>query len=95
METWTSRELPVLRALVEKFEDTDTDGVRVEMLPEATSLNWADVEKALRALDTADPPYLEGVRVSGPSYPIVITKVTERARRAVGQWPASDHAADA
>ncbi len=95
METWTTRELPVLRALVEKFEDVETDGVPIEALPAATGLDDIDVQRALWSLHTADPPYLLGTGVAELPYPIVITEVTERARRAVGQWPASDVAADA
>ena len=95
METWTTRELPVLRALVEKFDEIETEIVRIETLPAATGLDEIDVKRALRSLDTAAPPYLTGTKVEGLSYPIIITNVTERARRAVGQWPASDLAADA
>jgi hypothetical protein len=95
METWTTRELPVLRALVEKFDDVETNIVRIETLPAATKLDDIDVKRALRSLITADPPYVIGNGIDQLSYPIIITNVTERARRAVGQWPASDLAADA
>jgi hypothetical protein len=95
METWTTRELPVLRALVDKFDDIETGSVRIETLPAATGLAEIDVHRALRSLDTADPPYMSGTRISELPYPIIISNVTERARRAVGQWPASDLAADA
>ena len=84
MDTWTARELVVLRALVEKFEDVETFSVGIETLLAATGLDESDVRRALRSLYTANPPYLEGVKAQLP-YPIIITKVTERARRAVGQ----------
>jgi hypothetical protein len=95
METWTTRELPVLRALVEQFDDIGTDVVRIETLPAATGLDEIDVKRALRSLDTADPPYIAGTKLEQLPYPVIISDVTERARRAVGQWPASDVAADA
>jgi hypothetical protein len=94
METWTTRELPVLRALVEKFEDPDTWMVRIEELPAATGLTISEIRQALRALDTAFPPYLTGSGAEELSYPLIISEVTERARRAVGHWPASDSAVD-
>jgi hypothetical protein len=89
METWTTRELPVLRALVKKFDDVETNIVRIETLPAATGLDEIDVKRAVRSLTTADPPYAIGNGIDQLSYPIIITNVTERARRAVGQWPAS------
>lgn len=95
METWTSRELPVLQALVAKFDDLETDAVRVEQLPELTGLVDTDVKLALRSLASARPPYVEGFVVAELPYFLVISGVTERARRAVGQWPTSDLAADA
>jgi hypothetical protein len=95
METWITRELPVLRTLVEKFDDVGTYMVRIETLPAATGLDETDVKKALRSLDTANPPYITGTTPAELSYPVIISGVTERARRAVGQWPASDLATDA
>lgn len=68
--------------------------MRIETLSAATGLEEIDVKRALRALDTADPPYLIGTKPDQFSYPVIITDVTERARRAVGQWLASDLAAD-
>ena len=58
---------------------------------------WAEPPERQRPsdVDSADPPYLTGFRVAELAYPIIITAVTERTRRAVGQWPASDSAADA
>jgi hypothetical protein len=98
VETWTSRELAVLGALVDKFENDDEShmtGVSVGALVVATGFAKADVEKALRTLDRASPPYMEGHHVNELPYPVTITAVTERALRAVGQWPASDDAAEA
>jgi hypothetical protein len=94
MEMWTTRELPVLRALVEQFDDPDTLQVRPEQLSQADGLTADDVNRALRALSEARPPYIEGVMPDQYSYPVIITGVTERARRATGLWPASDQAVD-
>jgi hypothetical protein len=93
-KTWTCRELPVLRTLVEKFDDPDTYDVRITALPDLTGLAETEVKQALRALFSAEPPYLEGKAFAETTYPVIISSVTERARRAVGQWPASDQGPD-
>lgn len=90
MDTWTTRELPVLRALVTSFEDVETSSVRIETLVATSGLDEKEVQRALRALSSAEPPYVIGQKPNQVSYPIVVTEVTERARRAVGQWPTSD-----
>jgi hypothetical protein len=78
MYTWTARELVVLRTLVEKFEDVATYHVRIESLPAATGLEKTEIQRALRSLNTADPPYLKDIAPSQLGYPIIITGVTER-----------------
>lgn len=93
-ETWTTRELPVLREIVRRFEDPECWQVRLGDLPAATGLDEVDVQRALRALDGEEPPYFAGTGVAELPYPLIITSVTGRARRAVGQWPASDSAVD-
>jgi hypothetical protein len=97
METWTTRDLPVLRALVSIFESGGRGGlgVRVHALAVAADMPETEVGNALRALNTASPPYFRGTSMSGLDHPAIITSITERALRAVGQWPASDNAADA
>lgn len=50
-----------------------------------------DVLTALRALGKAKPPLLEYPRPPDElAYPVIITDVTERARRMVGQWPTAE-----
>lgn len=96
METWTTRELPVLRALIDHFETPEiVPGPGIDDLAETTGLAEPDVKVALIALWEAAEPYIEGVEGAEARYPIAVTGVTERARRAVGQWPASDNAAEA
>lgn len=95
MDTWTTRELPVLRELVSHFEAAGPVGPpTADSVAAATGLATPDVEMALTALWEATDPYMKGIGASGMRYPARITGVTERARRAVGQWPASDDAAD-
>lgn len=94
-DTWTSRELPVLNAVVKAFEDRDRRQLRVAELTALCDLPESDVQAALRSLDSASPPYLEAPRPGwGATYPAIITGVTERARRAVGQWPTPESLVD-
>jgi hypothetical protein len=54
---------------------------------ELSGLPQEEVQAALRVLANASPPYITGTGASGLTYPLIISDVTERARRAVGQWP--------
>jgi hypothetical protein len=83
--------LPVLRAIVEFFDDPDQYQLRIPELTRLCGLPEQDVQRALRALDGASPPYLGATTTPAQlTYPIIITGVTERARRAVGQWPTAE-----
>jgi hypothetical protein len=95
METWTSRELPILRALVARLDDPDVRNASPEQLAAVTGLSPDAISRALTALAEAEPPYFTGAKSWGERYPNPIFRVTERGRRAAGQWPASDSAADA
>lgn len=86
--TWTERELPVLQAIVAAFDDPDRHAIRLDELVRLCGLPKRDVQLALRDLSQASPPFIEASAKSwGTTYPVLITGATERARRAVGQWP--------
>jgi hypothetical protein len=90
-DTWTSRDLPVLRAIVSAFNDPDRWQLRLAEVVSLCDLPERDVQTALRALGNARPPFLEYPPPPDElAYPIIITDVTERARRLVGQWPTAD-----
>ena len=91
-DTWTTRELPVLQAIVAAFEDPDQLGLRIWDVIKLCGLPERDVQLALRALWEASPPFIEAARPPEEmTYPIHIFGVTERARRAVGQWPTPEN----
>lgn len=91
-DTWTNRELPVLQVIVAAFEDPDRLGLRVWDLIKLCGLPEGDVQLALRALWEASPPFIEAARPPEEmTYPVHIIGVTERARRAVGQWPTPEN----
>ena len=56
-ETWTSRDLPVLTAIVEVFERTGRV-MRPNEIVEQSGLDADQVETALRALEGEDPPFI-------------------------------------
>jgi hypothetical protein len=94
-DTWTAYELPVLTYLVERFESADTHDVQVAEIAQALNLTPVEVGRSLRKLADAAPPY---VKVYAPAAelrdPDTVYDVTERARRAVGQWPTPESVAD-
>jgi len=86
-DTWARRDLPVLDAIVSVFDKPDRYQMRMPEVVELCRLPEGEVQAALRVLANATPPYISGTGVSGLTYPVIISDVTERARRAVGQWP--------
>jgi hypothetical protein len=95
VDTWVDRDLPVLRFLVERFDDPRAVAVRdFREIAEATGLTGDQIERAVFALAvTASPPYVLGTPVAEIPYPIP-TGVTERARRAAGAWPTPESFAE-
>jgi len=90
-DTWGGRDLPVLQAIVGAFDDPDRYQLRLAELTGTCGLREREVQTALRALANASPPLLQYPRPPEQlTYPIIITDVTERARRLVGQWPTAD-----
>ena len=94
-ETWASRDLPVLRAVVEAFDVPDRYKMSHAEIEEGTGLDSDDVKRALRALWEAEPAYIKGTGASSVSYPLWVLGVTERARVAAGQWPKPEDLVDA
>ena len=92
--TWNDRDLPVLRAIVEHFDNPKAGPLR---WPDVADLSGVDVEtaeRALWALRRAEPPYIEGQTVDQEAAPIMVYGVTERAMVVAGQWPSPEAAVD-
>ena len=94
-ETWMSRDLPVLRALVEAFDDPERYRMSPEEIKTVTGFSDDDVHRALRVLNEASPPLIKGTMVNQLSYPVMVMGVSERARVATGQWPKPEDLVDA
>jgi hypothetical protein len=85
-DTWVSRDLPVLDAVV-RLLDGGNFAVRVVDIAGATGLDPRTVD---RALDALDGPYVgkyTKYMSGGNPDSWHVTEVTAAARRAAGQWP--------
>ena len=64
-----SRDLPVLRALVEAFDDPERYRMSPEEIKTVTAFSDDDVHLALRVLNEASPPLIKGTMVNQPPIP--------------------------
>lgn len=85
-DTWTERDLPVLRAAVEIYEETGGP-VQTNQLMRACGFDVETVQRAVRALGRE--PYFDvdedtsgAVSIAGPP--------TGQALRVAGQWPSPE-----
>jgi hypothetical protein len=93
-QSWASRELPVLKVLVAYFDDLDRTQISPGQIADLAGLPENDVLRSLRALYEADPRFIDGPIAQEIPYPLAVTGVSERARRAVGQWPNGEQLAE-
>lgn len=84
VETWTNRDFPVLKALVELADDLDL--IQADDVVRRVDLSRADVVKAMRALANNTPSYFVGFQYGNAENPL-LQSVTGYARRAVDVWP--------
>jgi hypothetical protein len=93
-DLWTDRDLPVLRAFVDHFDDPSAHRLTID-LGATTGLDDDQIARALHALARADPPYLDIVQnADGVVEPALVLGVTERAYRAAGAWPTAEGLTD-
>ena len=85
-DTWHSRELPVLESIAEYFEEEPTGTLTPQAISARAGRSLDEVTRALIKLDAARPPFLTGRGVEELAYPVLITGITERTLRSVGQW---------
>ena len=93
--TWETRELPVLRAIVEA-SDEGVEYVDPEEIMRRTGLDQQTVQRALWALAGEQPPYFTYIDLTGmgPKEMGPITSLSGHARRTVGTWPTPEAWAD-
>lgn len=94
-ETWTWRELPILRAALHRVdhqEDLALEAIRAE-----TGLTGPQLRQGLHALENATPPYLDVAIAGGwrDDYAGgLLLSVSERTRRELGSWPSAEALVD-
>lgn len=88
-ETWTTRDLPVLRAIVDHYEETD-DPVHMRDIELRTGFDEDTVQRALRKLDTR-PSFLDDVTGSAQGTIVYVGAPTHEALRVAGAWPSPDN----
>jgi hypothetical protein len=82
--SWQSRDLPVLAAVVRLLDEANYPHVRVSEIAEACGLSIDEVAAAVKALDGT---YLTLMTTLGEPGSWFATRLTSTARQAVGQWP--------
>lgn len=90
-DTWGSRDLPVLEAIV--LASDERGYVDVRNLTVA-GLDADNVKRAVVALAGEDPPFFTGTEGSAGGRYELIMGVTGHARRAVNAWPSPETLAD-
>jgi hypothetical protein len=90
-DTWDSRDLPALRAIVQLFDASEYNDVRPEEIERESGLTNAQVNRAAVALH--DDGLIE-MTSAGPGELLWVTKVSGEARRMVGAWPTAESGVD-
>lgn len=92
--TWEERDLPVLRAIVELYEESGGNTIRASHIERRTGFDDRTTQKALHALKPADPPYVTKMHEMSGGEIVFVGAPTPEARRAVGLWPTPELMAD-
>jgi len=90
-ETWTNRDLPVLRAAVEIFGRSTRSNIPVSDIEQAVGFDNATVQQALRFLHTTPPYFEEEASLSGHGGWIYVGRPTGEALRVAGVWPTPEN----
>jgi hypothetical protein len=89
-DTWTSRDLLVLRGLVDIYERTGRYLTRASDIERETGLDHDAVQRALRALNT-QPSFFEKVTEASGGEIIAVGPPTGSALRVAGAWPSPEN----
>ncbi|OBH34569.1 hypothetical protein A5692_12905 [Mycobacterium sp. E342] len=88
-DTWTNRDLPVLKAVVEIFEATGKTKIGPSEIAAKANLDPETTERALRALYRE--PYLEPASTDFGGHFVAVGPPTGDALRVAGQWPTPEN----
>ena len=87
-DTWTSRDLPVLKAIVDIYEEVGMPAITPDQIQQRVGFDDETVYRALRALETE--PYFGGAQRDMAGDILVIGPPTSKALRVVGNWPSPE-----
>ena len=91
-DTWSTRDLPVLKAIVEIYDSTGRTNIRPTDITSPTGFDEETVQRAVRALYT-EPYLIDGMESSQPGY-VFVGIPTTGALRVVGAWPTPESQLD-
>ena len=86
--TWETRDLPVLRAIVE-LSDEGERAIMPAAIEQRTGFDHTTVVRSLRALANESPPFFKASEIDTGEV-VYVTFPTGHARRTVGTWPPPD-----
>jgi hypothetical protein len=93
-ETWTSRDLPVLDAVVQLLDESPGGLLLGQQVVERTGMDPVDVERAVWALSPGYVILGQQMAAEGGIGMQCLDGVTAEARRVVGQWPTGESLVD-
>lgn len=88
-DTWANRDLPILKALVQIYENTGRAVIRASDIESATGFDKDTTQRALRALSRE--PYFEEAKGTWGGGIIFVGPPTSAALRLAGQWPTPEN----
>jgi hypothetical protein len=88
-DTWTSRDLPVLKAVVEIYDTTGKTVISPGEIAAKAGFDQETTERAIRALYRQ--PYLEPGHISWSGHTDAVGPPTGEALRVAGQWPTAEN----
>lgn len=88
LDTWVTRDLPVLRAIVDLYEE-DGDQISIRAIERRSGMDGDTVQRALRRLMTR-PSFLGDVTNTAQGIIVYIEAPTADALRVAGAWPSPE-----
>ena len=88
-DTWTNRDLPVLRAAVQIYEETGHPKIRASHIDRVLGFDKETTQRAIRALYTE--PYFEAGTQAFGGETLSVGAPTSAALRVAGQWPTPEN----
>jgi hypothetical protein len=88
-DTWNARELPVLQAVVDIYDESGSYLTRATSIERRTGFDHDTVQRALRRLNSQPSSFEKVVEASGGQV-IMVGPPTAEALRVAGAWPSPE-----